>query len=54
MDFVERIAKLHGRKYSRWYNFKNIIEATQESPEVYLAQRFQVFFKKMIAMDKNL
>ncbi len=53
MDFLERITKFHGKKYSRQYDFKIILEATQESPEVYLAQCFYVFFKKMIAVDKK-
>ncbi len=54
IDFVEWVTRFHSRKYSRRYNFKIILEATQESPEVYLAQCFQLFFTKMKAVDPNL
>ncbi len=39
---------------ARQYNFKIVLEALQESSNVFLAQSFTLFFKKMIVMDPHL
>ncbi len=38
LDFVQRATMFHGRKHSRRYNFKNIMEESKNNLEVQLAQ----------------
>ncbi len=52
-DFMERIKQFHGHKNQRQYNFKIVLKAMQDSPDVCLVQRFQLFLKKMVAVDPH-
>ncbi len=46
INFVKRTKLFYSRKLSRHYNFKIVLEALQESVDVFLVQCFKNFFKK--------
>ncbi len=51
LNFTEKIKHFHGHKYSRWYNLKIVLKEMQDNPDVFLAQCFQIFLKKMVVVD---
>ncbi len=51
VTFMDWIKLYHGRKYSHRYNFKIVLEATQDSSNIALLQRFNFFLEKMMVED---
>ncbi len=50
LRFMERIKWFHGRKYSRRYDFKIILEACK-IVLMFFPQHFQLFLRKMVLVD---